>query len=49
MHPSALVDGFDIAKRETLKFLEKFKTHVMIADDPDKEILRMVAKTTLRT
>ncbi|KAJ1412766.1 TCP-1-like chaperonin intermediate domain superfamily [Sesbania bispinosa] len=49
MHPRVLVDGFEIAKRATLQFLEKFKTPVVMGDDPDKEILRMVARTTLRT
>lgn len=49
MHPRVLVDGFEIAKRATLLFLEKFKTHVVIGDTPDTEILKMVARTTLRT
>jgi len=44
-----LVDGFEIAKRATLQFLEKFKTPVVMGDEPDKEILKMVARTTLRT
>ncbi|XP_077214053.1 T-complex protein 1 subunit zeta 1-like [Tasmannia lanceolata] len=49
MHPRVLVDGFDIAKSATLEFLEKFKTTVVMGDEPDKEILKMVARTTLRT
>ncbi|CAH9086958.1 unnamed protein product [Cuscuta europaea] len=49
MHPRVLVDGFEIAKRATLQFLERFKTPVVMGGDPDKEILRMVARTTLRT
>lgn len=49
MHPRVLVDGFDIAKRATLQFLEKFKTPVVMGSEPDKEILKMVARTTLRT
>ncbi|KAI3451756.1 hypothetical protein Pfo_008421 [Paulownia fortunei] len=32
----------------TLQFLEKFKTSVVMGDEPDKEILKMVARTTLR-
>lgn len=44
-----LVDGFEIAKRATLEFLEKFKTPAVMGDVPDKEILKMVARTTLRT
>lgn len=49
MHPRVLVDGFEIAKRATLQFLEKFKTPIVVGDEPDKEILKMVARTTLRT
>ncbi|KAF7152446.1 hypothetical protein RHSIM_Rhsim01G0205900 [Rhododendron simsii] len=49
MHPCVLVDGFEIAKRATLQYLKKFKTPVMMGDEPDKEILKMVARTTLRT
>lgn len=49
MHPRVLVDGFEIAKKATLEFLEKFKTPVVMGDSPDKEILKMVARTTLRT
>ena len=49
MHPRVLVDGFEIAKKATMEFLEKFKTPVVMGDYPDKEILKMVARTTLRT
>ncbi|KAK4360570.1 hypothetical protein RND71_019522 [Anisodus tanguticus] len=49
MHPRVLVDGFEISKRATLQFLEKFKTPVVMGNEPDKEILKMVARTTLRT
>ena len=49
MHPRVLVDGFEIAKKATLQFLEKFKTPVVMGDEPDKEMLKMVARTTLRT
>ena len=49
MHPRVLVDGFEIAKRATLQFLEKFKTPVVMGAEPDKEILKMVARTALRT
>uniref|UniRef100_A0A0E0KYG0 EF-hand domain-containing protein n=1 Tax=Oryza punctata TaxID=4537 RepID=A0A0E0KYG0_ORYPU len=48
-HPRFLVDGFDVAKRATLEFLEKFKTSVVMGDEPDREILKMIARTTLRT
>eukprot|EP00897_Mesotaenium_endlicherianum_P001533 jgi/Mesen1/1407/ME000130S00496 len=49
MHPRLICDGFEVAKKATLEFLEKFKTPVTIGDSPDKEVLRMVARTTLRT
>ncbi|KAL8257211.1 hypothetical protein R6Q59_029252 [Mikania micrantha] len=49
MHPRVVVDGFEIAKKATLEFLEKFKTPVVIGDGPDREMLKMVARTTLRT
>lgn len=49
MHPRVLVDGFEIAKRSTLQYLEKFKTPVVMGEEPDQEILKMVARTTLRT
>ena len=44
-----MVDGFDVAKRATLEFLEKFKTPVVIGDEPDRDTLKMIARTTLRT
>ena len=46
VHPRILVDGIDIAKKETLAFLEKFKI-----DKPtvSKELLMEVAKTSLMT
>jgi T-complex protein 1 subunit zeta len=44
-----LVDGFDVAKRATLEFLEKFKIPVVIGDEPDRDTLKMIARTTLRT
>ncbi|MCD9639768.1 T-complex protein 1 subunit zeta [Datura stramonium] len=49
MHPRVLVDGFEIAKRATLQFLEKFKTPVVMGTEPDKEILKMVARSDVRT
>lgn len=48
MHPHVLVDGFEISKRSTLQYLENFKTPVVMGEEPDKEILKMVARTTLR-
>eukprot|EP00475_Leptophrys_vorax_P043336 TRINITY_DN8315_c0_g1_i1.p1 TRINITY_DN8315_c0_g1~~TRINITY_DN8315_c0_g1_i1.p1 ORF type:complete len:540 (-),score=62.65 TRINITY_DN8315_c0_g1_i1:80-1489(-) len=49
MHPRLLIDGFERAKKAALEFLETFKTPVAMADAPDKEVLRLVARTTLRT
>ncbi|GLJ48206.1 hypothetical protein SUGI_1017970 [Cryptomeria japonica] len=49
MHPRVVVDGIEIAKRATLDFLEKFKTLVIMEGTPDKEMLKMVARTTVRT
>ncbi|GAQ84120.1 TCP-1/cpn60 chaperonin family protein [Klebsormidium nitens] len=49
MHPRLLTEGFEIAKKATLEFLEKFKQPVEVGDKPDKELLKMVARTTLRT
>ncbi|GJM92895.1 hypothetical protein PR202_ga09401 [Eleusine coracana subsp. coracana] len=48
-HPRFLVDGFDVAKRAILEFLEKFKTPVIMGDEPDRDMLKMMARTTLRT
>lgn len=49
MHPRVLVDGFEIAKKATLEFLESFKTPVAVGDQLDKEMLKVVARTSLRT
>ncbi|PNX95320.1 T-complex protein 1 subunit zeta-like protein [Trifolium pratense] len=49
MHSRVLVDGFEIVKRATIQFLEKFKTPVVMGDESDREFLRMVARTTVRT
>ncbi|GJP52489.1 hypothetical protein CLOM_g11597 [Closterium sp. NIES-68] len=49
MHPRLLCDGFERAKKATLAFLEEFKTPVAMGDTPDKETLKLVARTTLRT
>jgi hypothetical protein len=44
-----LVDGIEVAKKGTLEFLETFKTPFFMGDQPDREILEMVARTTIRT
>lgn len=46
LHPRMIVEGFDLARQETLNFLEKFKTPVKAGD---KETLISVARTSLRT
>ncbi|KAI8467425.1 MAG: chaperonin complex component [Monoraphidium minutum] len=45
-HPRVLVEGFDVAKKALLEFLDNFKETV---DPSDREVLRMVARTSLRT
>jgi len=45
MEPGWL-QGFEIAKKETLAFLEQFKEN---AEADDRELLRCVARTSLRT
>lgn len=40
------LQGFEIAKRATLEFLEQFKEN---AESDDRELLRCVARTSLRT
>ncbi|GBF89435.1 T-complex 1 subunit zeta [Raphidocelis subcapitata] len=45
-HPRVLVEGFDVAKKALLEFLDKFKEDV---DTGDREVLRCVARTSLRT
>ncbi|WJX65885.1 hypothetical protein P8452_50499 [Trifolium repens] len=49
MHPRVSDDGFEIAKSATLQFLEKFEIPVVMGDEPAREVLRMVARTTVRT
>ena len=50
MHPRLICDGFEIAKKATLKFLETFKTPVIGGEGAvDKEMLKLVARTALRT
>ena len=49
LHPRVITDGYDIARDATLKFLESFK--VSLGEDPlaDRDLLRSVASTSLRT
>ncbi|KAK2743258.1 T-complex protein 1 subunit zeta [Myotisia sp. PD_48] len=45
LHPRVITDGYEIAKDEALKFLEKFK----IEREIDRELLISVARTSLST
>jgi len=45
VHPRLIADGFDIAKRLTIEFLESFKQDREV----DRELLISVARTSLRT
>ncbi|KRX07999.1 GroEL-like apical domain [Pseudocohnilembus persalinus] len=46
IHPRIIVDGYETAKQETLRFLEEFKVN---AENPDKALLLSVARTALQT
>lgn len=48
LHPRLIAEGFELAREETVKFLDSFKVHI---DDPinDREKLVCVARTSLRT
>ena len=46
VHPRILVDGIEIAKKETLAFLEKFKIE---KPDMSRELLLEVARASLNT
>jgi T-complex protein 1 subunit zeta len=46
MAPRHLVDGMEIAREATLKFLDEFKTEFK---QPDREILTALARTSQRT
>lgn len=45
VHPRILVDGIELAKKQTLEFLEQFK----IKKEINKELLMEVAKASLNT
>ncbi len=47
LHPRIIAEGFDLAKREALAFLESFK--VKRPEGMDRETLISVARTSLRT
>lgn len=45
LHPRIITDGFEIAKKETINFLEKFT----VSKEIDRELLLYVARTALAT
>ncbi|KAI8882341.1 T-complex protein 1 zeta subunit [Backusella circina FSU 941] len=45
LHPRVITEGYEAAKKESLKFLDNFKTVTEI----DRELLISVARTSLRT
>ncbi|RMD43039.1 hypothetical protein DV735_g2095, partial [Chaetothyriales sp. CBS 134920] len=45
LHPRIITDGYEIAKTETLKFLDEFK----VAKDITRDLLLSVARTSLST
>ncbi|CAG8514610.1 7963_t:CDS:2 [Paraglomus occultum] len=45
LHPRIITEGFDLARKEALEFLDKFKVERPI----DRELLINVARTSLRT
>ncbi|XRM48422.1 T-complex protein 1 subunit zeta, variant 2 [Aspergillus tubingensis] len=45
LHPRVITDGYEIAKNESLKFLEQFKLERTV----DRELLLSVARTSLST
>jgi len=49
LHPRMIVEGFDLARQETLNFLETFKTVVETKTNIDRELLMSVARTSLKT
>eukprot|EP00913_Durusdinium_trenchii_P034971 g32713.t1 len=48
LHPRLIAEGFELAREETVKFLDNFKIHI---DEPlkEREKLVCVARTSLRT
>ncbi|KAF7191476.1 T-complex protein 1 subunit zeta [Pseudocercospora fuligena] len=45
LHPRVITDGYEVAKNETLRFLDEFK----LAREVDRELLLNVARTSLST
>ena len=49
LHPRLVVEGFSLAKDESLKFLDSFKTTIGDVDLQRRDFLLDVARTSLRT
>ncbi|SCV04728.1 LAMI_0H18602g1_1 [Lachancea mirantina] len=49
VHPRMITDGFEIARQETLKFLESYKMSKEESESLDREFLLQVARTSLST
>ncbi|CEL96991.1 unnamed protein product [Vitrella brassicaformis CCMP3155] len=50
VHPRILCEGFDLARKEVLNFLDTFKVPSLSdKGEPDRELLTCVARTALRT
>lgn len=49
VHPRVITDGFDIARRETLSFLDQYKVAKNEDNELDREFLLQVARTSLST
>ena len=49
LHPRVIVEGFEAAKKASIKFLDAWKQPTGGPEAPDRELLTCVAKTALRT
>ena len=49
VHPRIITDGFEIARKETLNFLDDFKIKKPISENIDREFLLQVARSSLCT
>ncbi|CEP61444.1 chaperonin-containing T-complex subunit CCT6 LALA0_S03e03004g [Lachancea lanzarotensis] len=49
VHPRMITDGFEIARRETMEFLNGFKIDKTVDEEMDREFLLQVARSSLST
>lgn len=49
VHPRIITDGFEIARKETLQYLDEFKIEKPITENIDREFLLQVARSSLTT